>query len=87
MNTALTEEYAPLSFKSDIATNDLKTGYRLVFSFYDPAARALCLKHVLEKFGALTNLPSEKQEVDKGITFHFMHDALKEKVSRKIFNG
>lgn len=86
-NVILTEEYAPLSFKSDIATNDLKTRYRLVFSFYDPAVRALCLKHVLEKFGTLTNLPSEKQDVGKGITFHFMHDVLKEKVLRKIFNG
>ena len=86
-NVILTEEYASLSFKSDIATNDLKTRYRLVFSFYDPAVRALCLKHVLEKFGTLTNLPNEKQEIDKGITFHFMHDALKEKVLRKIFNG
>ena len=86
-NVILTEEYASLSFKSDIATNDLKTRYRLVFSFYDPAVRALCLKHVLEKFGTLTNLPNEKQDVDKGITFHFMHDALREKVLRRIFNG
>ena len=84
-NVILTEEYAPLSFKGDIATNELKTRYRLVFSFYDPAVRALCLKHVLEEFGTLTNLPNEKQEIDKGITFHFMHDALKEKVLRKIF--
>ena len=71
-NVILTEEYAPLSFKGDIATNELKTRYRLVFSFYDPAVRALCLKHVLEEFGTLTNLPNEKQEIDKGITFHFM---------------
>ena len=86
-NVILTEEYVPLSFKGDIATNDLKTRYRLIFSFYDLAVRALCLKHVLEKFGTLTNLPSEKQEIDKGITFHFMHDVLKEKVCRRIFNG
>lgn len=86
-NVILTEEYAPLSFKSDIATNALKTRYRVVFSFYDPAVCALCLKHVLEKFGTLTNLPAEKQDVGNGITFHFMHDALKEKVLRRVFIG
>ena len=86
-NVILAEEYASLSFKSTISPNDLKTRYRLIFSFYDPAVRALCLKHILEKFGTLTNLPSERQEIDKGITFHFMHDILKEKVLRKIFNG
>lgn len=80
----LTKRYVPLSFKNEVSPNDLKTLYRLIFSFYDPAVRALCLQHVLEKFGTLTNLPSVKQDVDKGVRFHFMHNALKEKVFRKI---
>ncbi len=80
----LTEEYDALQFQKP-ENADLQTLYRLVFSFYDPVVRALCLKQVLEKYGSLKNLPTTQQELHKGITFHFMHDLLKEKVLNLIF--
>ncbi|MDR0756032.1 MAG: hypothetical protein LBE99_03930 [Puniceicoccales bacterium] len=64
---------------------DLKTLYRLTFSFYDPAVRAVLLKRVLETFGTLTNLPTRPQDITQGITYHFMHDVLQEKVLKQIF--
>lgn len=80
----LAEEFEALQFKKT-KTTDLKTLYRLVYSFYDPAIRALCLKHVLEKYGTLHALPTTEQDLFQGITFHFMHDLLKEKVLNTIF--
>lgn len=82
----LTEEYENLHFSLD-GQFDLKDLYRLVFSFYDPAIRGLCLKHVLEKFGTLQHLPVTKQNVNKGITFHFMHDEIKRKTLKEIFRN
>ena len=64
--------------------NDDSTRYRLIYSFYDPAVRALCLKHVLEKYGSLSHLPTTEQALDKGITYHFMHERLKAKVLKEI---
>ena len=82
-NMILTEEYPSLQFER--TSDDLKTLYRLIFSFYDPAIRALCLKHVLEQHGTLCHLPSVPQDTSQGITFHFMHDKLKKKLLDKIF--
>lgn len=64
---------------------DLKTLYRLIFSFYDPVIRALCLQKVLKQFGTLSHLPTQEQETYLGITYHFMHPLLQEKVLDKIF--
>ena len=64
---------------------DLKTLYRLIFSFYDPVIRALCLQKVLKQFGTLSHLPTQEQETRLGITYHFMHPLLQEKVLDKIF--
>ena len=82
-NVILTEEYPSLHFTTN--SDDLKALYRLVFSFYDPAVRALCLKHVLEQYETLSHLPSNPQDTSKGITFHFMHDELKKKVLDEVF--
>lgn len=82
-NVILTEEYPSLHFTTN--SDDLKALYRLVFSFYDPAVRAQCLKHVLEQYETLSHLPSNPQDTSKGITFHFMHDELKKKSLNEIF--
>lgn len=79
-----TEEFENLRFEK-LEFVDSKTLYRLVYSFYDPAVRALSLKHVLKKFGTLKSLPTTEQETYKGITFHFMHDLLKGKVLNDMF--
>lgn len=82
-NVILTEEYPSLQFKT--ASDDLKTLYRLVFSFYDPAVRALYLKHVLEKYDTLSHLLSTSQDTTQGVTFHFMHDGLRKKCLNEVF--
>lgn len=82
-NVILTEEYPSLHFTTN--SDDLKALYRLVFSFYDPSVRALCLKHVLEQYETLSHLPSMPQDTSKGVTFHFMHDELKKESLNKIF--
>ena len=79
-----TEEFEGLHFQKPKSA-DTQTLYRLIYSFYNPAIRALCLRHVLEKFGTLKDLPTTEQEISKGITFHFMHDLLKQKVLNNIF--
>lgn len=79
----LAEEYEPLTFRVNGPLDD-STRYRLIYSFYDPAVRALCLKHVLEKYGSLSHLPTTEQALDKGITYHFMHERLKAKVLKEI---
>jgi hypothetical protein len=84
-NLILTEEVAPVSFKNFLEMHDTQTLYRFIFSFYDPAIRALCLKHVLERFGNLSHLPTTPQQTDKGLTFHFMHEKLQTMVFQKMF--
>ncbi|MDR0393388.1 MAG: hypothetical protein LBH52_04125 [Puniceicoccales bacterium] len=81
----LTEELSALHFNVPQMYHDLKTLYRLTFSFYDPAVRAVILKRILEAFGTLTNLPTRPQDTTQGVTYHFMHDTLQEKVFKQIF--
>jgi hypothetical protein len=81
----LTEELDALSFHLP-KCYDLKTLYRLAYCFYDPVVRAILLKKILEKYGTLENLETHTQNINQGITYHFMHDRLKEKVLRLIFD-
>ncbi|MDR1255185.1 MAG: hypothetical protein LBJ78_04160 [Puniceicoccales bacterium] len=81
----LTEELPALRFNIPQAYQDVKTLYRLTFSFYDPAVRAVLLKRILEQFGILTNLPTYPQNITQGVTYHFMHDMLQRKVLKQIF--
>ena len=64
---------------------DIKSLYRLVYSFYDPVVRAVLLKRVLEKYRTLEGLATYKQNSNEGVTYHFMHELLQEKALRLIF--
>ncbi len=81
----ITEELPALQFNLPESVFELQTLYRMAYSFYDPAIRAVVLKDVLEKFNDLADLPTTEQDLTKGITYHFMHNELKQKVLRQIF--
>jgi hypothetical protein len=66
---------------------DDQTLYRAIFSYCDPLLRAdLLVNHVLAKKSdsSLDGLP---QATDRGVTYHFMHSALKTKVLAELFVG
>lgn len=81
----LTEELDALQFPVPPGY-DFKNLYRLVYSFYDPVIRAILLKRVMEKYKTLEHLPSYQQDTKEGITYHFMHETLKEKALKLIFS-
>lgn len=60
------------------------TLYRAVFSFVDPLIRAeMIVSELFTKFEALPK--AVPQDTSTGITYHFMHPALRSRVLKKIF--
>jgi SAM-dependent methyltransferase len=65
---------------------DDMTLYRAVFSFMDPLIRAeLLVNDVLAPPGKLAALESAPQDLDRGITYHFMHPELRGRALRQLF--
>ncbi len=83
------EEYLPGFF--DIGGKsrpDDESLYRAIFSFFDPVLRAeFLVSRVLTKGRDLFCLPSEAQNVSKGITYHFMNPKLREKALALLFRS
>lgn len=59
--------------------------YRLLFIYFDPAIRARILIEALSKGDDPFALPSNPQQKAKGISYHFMHSALKKKALEQLF--
>lgn len=63
-----------------------KTLYRAIFSFFDPLLRAeFLVNEVLPKGQDLSALPTQKQDMTEGITYHFMHPVLLKKALSRLF--
>lgn len=82
-----TREYPPLQFDlCDGARPDNQTLYRAVFSFIDPLLRAdTLIRDVLQAQPDVSRLPARPQDAGRGVTYHFMHAALREHVLRQLF--
>ena len=66
---------------------DEKTLYRTIYSFCDPILRAYFLKIILESNVNIDSWKGKKQDIKKGLTFHFMSKNLQKKVYEKIFSN
>ncbi len=65
---------------------DDDTLYRAIFSFIDPLIRAeLLVADVLEPARDVADLTGSPQDLDQGITYHFMHPALHARGLRALF--
>lgn len=74
-----------LSFDIDIEDVNFQSIYRIVYSFIDPWVRAFNLREVLYKHSSFGNLDSTPQSIDRGVTFHFMHEKLRQAAFDKLF--
>ena len=68
---------------------DEQTLYRALYSFYDPLLRADLLRQVLQASvdvsGDLLEMPTEPQDPAVGVTYNFMHHALRTKALGRLF--
>lgn len=66
---------------------DDQTLYRAIFAFVDPLLRAnLLVNDVLSRAGDLTRLPTATQDAAAGVTYHFMHPALRRQALEALFS-
>ena len=83
------EDYPDLSF--DISAQprpDDQTLYRAMFSFYDPILRAeLWVHRVLRSADGFVRLPTTPQTIADGMTYHFMHSALRHRVLTRLIRS
>ena len=67
---------------------DDQTLYRMVFSYYDPMLRAQKLIKVLNQGKDLGSFPSNSQDLSSGVTYHFMHPAMRNVALKRLYpNG
>jgi SAM-dependent methyltransferase len=80
-------ELAPFQVELPAECNpDDDTLYRCVFSFIDPLIRAeLLVRDVLEPADDVGSLQGEPQDLAAGITYHFMHPAVRARALRTLF--
>ena len=64
---------------------DDQTLYRATYSFYDPLLRAELLRQVLQFNTDILELPTVAQDPSIGVTYNFMHDALRRKALSRLF--
>ncbi len=65
---------------------DDETLYRAVFSFVDPVLRAeLLVRDVLEPAADASRLVGTPQDVNQGVTFHFMHPTVRARALQQLF--
>jgi len=65
---------------------DIKSAYRVIYSFIDPWIRSYTLRHTLLKTNFLKEIKFTKQLKNEGTTYHFMEDSLK-KLTLKYYNA
>jgi SAM-dependent methyltransferase len=70
------------------AQYDDDTLYRALFSFIDPLIRAeLLVADVLEPAADVADLRGTPQDVETGITYHFMHPIVRARALKELFIG
>jgi len=81
------QDFPPVTFRMPEGTErpDDETLYRALFSYYDPILRAEMLVKVLERFADAGELPAQEQDTSVGVTYHFMHPALRREALNKLF--
>jgi hypothetical protein len=70
---------------ADVKNSDLQTLYRIVYGYIDPWVRAFVLREVINSHSEFENIKSDLQNVDEGVTYHFMHNAVKQMAIGKVF--
>ena len=62
--------------------------YQMIFSFIDPLLRAeFLVKRILETHTDLAAIPAQPQEIERGVTYHFIHPALRRVALQRLFVG
>jgi SAM-dependent methyltransferase len=83
-----TREVEPLRVELTAAERpDDDTLYRALFSFVDPVLRADLLVADVLQGGALDRAAGEPQDLDRGITYHFMHPEVRRRALAEVFVG
>lgn len=80
-----TQEFSPVCFEPAGDLPDDATLYRALYAYVDPLLRAALLMRVLHSAGDLRNLPTCAQNTEAGVTYHFMHPAVRCMALRQIF--
>ncbi len=70
----------------DDRATDTQTRYRLMYAFVDPWVRSFMLRRLVGKT-ALPEIQPEPQDVSDGMTFHFMHDRMRDRVFEAAFEA
>lgn len=79
-------ELEPLAMPLSGDRVDDDTLYRALFSFIDPIIRAdLLIADVLAPAEDVRALPATPQQLDVGITYHFMHPTVRSRALRSLF--
>lgn len=80
------QEFPPLAAPLAAADRpDDETLYRAVFSFWDPLLRAEGLARAVRAYGHDSVWPRQAQTPTAGVTYHFMHPALRQVALRRLF--
>ncbi len=84
-----TKELAPLAVELPPGPRpDDDTLYRALFSFIDPLIRAdLLVGDVLTNASAVSSLAGTPQDLNTGVTFHFMHATVKARALRLLYTA
>ncbi len=80
-----TQEFAPIRFEPAGDLPDDATLYRVLYAYVDPLLRAALLMRLLDTAGDLWNLPTRAQNTEAGVTYHFMHPAVRRTALEQIF--
>ncbi len=83
-----TAELESLAFDlSGLPRPDDPTLYRALFAFYDPVLRAEMLARQVAAAPDLADWPATPQDREAGVTYHFMHEAVRGAALARVFTG
>lgn len=81
-----TADWAKLTFQVDPDESpDDQALYRMIFSYYDPAIRALMLEKVLTAHPGFRKMMPVQQNLEEGKTYHFMNKRTRNLALSEIF--
>lgn len=80
-----TQEFPPVRFEPEGDLPDDATLYRALYAYVDPLLRAALLTRLLGAAGDPRNLPTRAQNTQAGVTYHFMHPAVRRMALGRIF--
>src|SRR5690606_26832271 len=66
---------------------DAKMRYRAAYAFIDPWVRAFALASLLRDHPSLESAPATPQAKEAGVTYHFMHPALKARALQALLGN